>query len=157
MASKGQTHLKWVEKLTHLMDSKFTFPGTKLRFGLDPIIGLVPFLGDGVSLMISGLLVSSLWRYNASGEVKARLVVNVLLDFLIGSIPIIGSIWDFFFKANERNLKLIKSHMEEGKYQGDGKGVVWSVGIIIFFVLAFFFYLAIRLIDWLFTLAGSAF
>lgn len=157
MSSRAETHIKWVEKLTHLMDSKFTFPGTKFRFGLDPIIGLVPFLGDGVSLVISGLLVSSLWRYNASGEVKARLIINVLLDFLIGSIPIIGSIWDFFFKANERNLKLVKKHMEEGKYQGDGKGVIWKASLLVFVILAFFFYFVIKLIDWLFNVVGSAF
>jgi hypothetical protein len=149
---KQNKHLEWVQRITHLMDSRFTLPGTNFRFGLDPIIGLVPFLGDGVSLMISGLLVSSLWRYNASGEVKARLLVNVLLDFAIGSIPIIGSIFDFFFKANERNLKLIKAHYEEGAYQGDGKRVVWTTALIVIVVIGAVLYLILQVFIWLYQL-----
>lgn len=133
---KENKHLKWVEKWTNLMDNQFSLPGTKFRFGLDPLIGLIPVLGDVISLSISALLVSSLWRYNASGEVKARLITNVLLDFAIGSIPLVGSIWDFFFKANERNLNLVKLHYQGGKYQGNSKGFLLQAFLILLFVFA---------------------
>jgi hypothetical protein len=117
------------------MDSRFTLPGTNRRFGLDPLLGLIPFVGDAISFTISALLVSSLWRYNASGEIKARLIVNILLDFALGSIPVIGSIWDFFFKANERNLKLVKAHYQEGKYQGNSRGFVLQSVVILLVIL----------------------
>lgn len=129
------------------MDSQFTLPGTNRRFGLDPLLGLIPFLGDAISFGISVLLVSSLWRYNASGEIKARLIANVLLDFALGSVPIIGSIWDFFFKANERNLKLVKAHYQEGKYQGNSRGFIAQSIIIVLVVCALALYGMVMLIN----------
>ncbi len=148
-------HLAWVERITHLMDSQFRIPGTDFRFGLDPLIGLVPFLGDAVSLAVSGLLVSSLWRYGASGEVKARLIVNVLLDFTLGAIPVVGSIFDFFFKANERNLKLVKAHFTEGRYHGNSKGFIIRTVLILSTVLAFALYGVLKFSLWLVDVLGN--
>lgn len=147
---RKKPNLRWVEKVTELMDSKYRLPGTNFRFGLDPILGLIPFLGDAVSFGISSALLLSMWKHGASGEVKARMSVNIILDLLIGSIPVIGSIFDFYFKGNERNLRLLKRHYESGAYPGSGKGVIWLAALILILVLALAAWGLIALLKWIF-------
>lgn len=122
--------LKWVDKITHLMDSKFRVPGTQFRFGLDPILGLVPGLGDATSLAVSGSLIYYMAKYGASRKLVFMMVGNVLLDATIGSIPILGNIFDFTYKANQRNVRMLKRYHQEGKYRGSGKGVLVSVIVV---------------------------
>ncbi|WP_017731751.1 DUF4112 domain-containing protein [Nafulsella turpanensis] len=130
--------LRWVEEISRLMDSKFRLPGTRFRFGLDPIIGLLPVVGDVVTLAISGGLVLYMIKYGASGKVIVLMLINLFLDATIGSIPIIGSIFDFFYKSNTRNINLLKKYYQEEKYQGSGIGIILLVAFIL---LAFIFLL----------------
>ena len=123
--------LRWVEEITRLMDTKFRLPGTRFRFGLDPIIGLLPVVGDVVTLIISGGLVLYMVKYGASGKVVILMVINLFLDATIGSIPIIGSIFDFFYKSNTRNINLLKQHYQEGKHQGSGLGILLLVALVL--------------------------
>ncbi|MCF8465271.1 MAG: DUF4112 domain-containing protein [Flavobacteriales bacterium] len=105
--------LEYAEKLVRLMDDKFKIPFTNFRFGLDPIIGMVPFVGDVVSFVISALIVMSLFRNGVPRSVVLSMVANIILDLLIGGIPVIGDVWDFFNKANRKNLKLARRHFEK--------------------------------------------
>ena len=122
--------LKWVDKITELMDSKFRVPGTNFRFGLDPILGLVPGLGDASSLAVSGSLIYYMAKFGASRKLIYMMIGNVVLDATLGSIPILGNIFDFAFKANQRNIRMLKRYHEEGKYRGSGKGILVSVVVI---------------------------
>ena len=63
-------------------------------------------------------------RHGASGEVAVRMVANVALDAILGAVPIVGQVFDFAFKANDRNVRLLRAHYNEGKYQGGGKGLI---------------------------------
>ena len=110
--------LKWVARITRVMDSNFRIPGTNFRFGLDPILGLIPGLGDATSLAISGTLVYYMAKHGASRKVIIMMLGNIALDAIFGSIPILGNLFDFFYKANTRNIRLLKRHYEERKYQG---------------------------------------
>lgn len=116
--------LRWVERISHLLDSQFRVPGTTWRFGLDPIMGLLPVVGGIPSLAISGVLILTMLRHGASGNLVVRMVLNVLLDTLLGAIPIVGNIFDFAYKANDRNVRLLRAHYAEGKYQGSGRGLM---------------------------------
>ncbi len=107
--------LHYLDQLTRLMDTAFRIPGTQFRFGLDAIIGLVPGLGEGVSLVISGGLVLAMFRHGVSGPLLLRMVGNMALDALIGAIPILGDLFDVAYKANRRNLKLLLQHHRQGK------------------------------------------
>src|SRR5918995_6683057 len=91
--------LDWIAKL---MDSQFSVPGTKFRFGLDGIIGLIPGAGDISTFAVSAYLLTIMARNGASGFVLARMVLNVLIDALFGMIPILGDLFDIAFKANMR-------------------------------------------------------
>ncbi len=144
--------LKWVDKITHLMDSRFRIPGTKFRFGLDPILGLVPGLGDATSLAVSGALIYNMARHGASRKLVILMAGNVLLDAVVGSIPVIGNIFDFFSKANERNIRLLKGHYQEGKHQGSGKGVLLTIGIVFLIFFFLIIYGTWQLLEYLFSL-----
>ena len=105
--------LEYAEKLVGLMDDQFKIPFINFRFGLDPIIGLVPFAGDVVTFVISSLIVLSLFRNGVPRSVILTMVANIILDLLIGGIPVIGDVWDFFNKANRKNLKLARKYFEQ--------------------------------------------
>lgn len=124
--------MRWISRLSYLMDKQFRFPGTNFRFGLDPVLNLVPIAGDMAGLLISGGLLLAMVRKGASNKVVVLMTLNILLDAIFGAIPVIGQIFDFFFKANSRNIKLMREHYLENKHQGSGKGIIlWAVVIIV--------------------------
>ena len=141
--------LAWIEKLTHWMDNAFRIPGTDIRFGLDPIIGLIPFLGDMLGYAISGTMILSMVRKGISMKVALLMIANVVFDYLLSSIPVLGDIFDFGFKANQRNLLLLKRYQSEGKYQGGGIGLLLLVfGLLILIMLALVYLVTKVLFRW---------
>ncbi|GAA3994198.1 hypothetical protein GCM10022408_00550 [Hymenobacter fastidiosus] len=129
--------LRWVERVAHLMDSQFRLPGTQFRFGLDPLLGLLPVVGDLSTLAVSGALLMTMMRHGASGAVVVRMALNILLDTLVGAIPLLGNLFDFAFKSNERNVALLRRHYAEGRHSGSGRGllVVVMLGLLATFAL----------------------
>lgn len=97
-----------VEHLATWLDSRWRIPGTSWRFGLDGLIGLVPGIGDTVTLLLSLYVVALGVRLGASPATVLRMLANVALDALIGAVPVIGDIADVAFKANRRNLDLLR-------------------------------------------------
>ncbi len=150
--AKLDNKLKWVESLSHLLDDKFRVPGTNFRFGLDPILNLIPIAGDMSGFLISAALVATMAKHGVSKKVIILMSLNILLDATIGAIPLIGNIFDFYYKSNTKNLKLLKQHYQEGRHQGSGTGTV----AIILIVFAVFFigliYLVWKLAAWFFGL-----
>jgi len=129
--------MKHIERIARLMDSEFNIPGTKFRFGLDPLLGLVPVFGNLATSAVSAMLVLTMMRHGASGNVVVRMALNLVIDAVFGSIPIIGNIFDFTFRSNDRNVELLRRHYEEGKYQGSGRGIIAAVLVGLFaFLLA---------------------
>lgn len=110
--------IRLAEKLVKLMDSKFKIPFINFRFGIDPLIGLAPWVGDVVSFLISALIIKSLVGAGLPTPLIIKMIWNIILDLGIGSVPILGDIWDFFNKANRKNLKLAKEHFETHGYKG---------------------------------------
>lgn len=149
--------LKWVEHMVHLLDNQFRLPGTNFRFGLDPILGLLPVAGDLASFAMSAALVMTMARHGASGKLVALMLVNIALDALIGSIPLVGNIFDFAFKANERNVRLLQRHYDEGKYQGSGKGVFIGVLLALLVLSVLLLWALWQLGDWILTWLSSYF
>lgn len=96
--------LRW---LSRLLDDAIPIPGTRFAIGLDPIIGLAPGVGDAVSMLISAYIIIQGRRLGASNRTLALMIVNVLLDALSGTIPLVGDVVDAAFKANQRNLRLL--------------------------------------------------
>src|SRR3546814_2753922 len=116
--SRATRDLKFAEKLAALLDTSFRIPGTGFRFGLDPLIGLFPFVGDVVTLVMSLVMLFLALRNGAGGKLVLMMGWNVLVDTLGGSIPLLGAIFDFFSKSNNRNLALLRGFVLEQKPTG---------------------------------------
>ncbi len=134
-SSEADDRLRWVEGVARLMDSQFRLPGTRFRFGLDPLLGLVPIVGDLSSTAVSVALLMTMMRHGASGAVVVRMALNIFIDTVVGAIPLIGNIFDFAYKSNERNVALLRRHYAEGKHNGSGKGLV-ALLLVAFVALA---------------------
>ena len=97
-------------RLADLLDSRWRIPGTRIRFGLDGIASIVPVVGDTLTALWSAWMVIEAHRMGAPGGLIMRMVGNVALDWAVGSIPVIGTIFDVAFKANRRNVRLLSDH-----------------------------------------------
>ena len=145
----ADSRLRWIESISTFLDNQFRVPGTNFRFGLDPILSFIPFGGSAASFAISAGLVLTMVKHGVSRKVLIFMLGNLLLDAMVGSIPVLGNIFDFFFKANQRNVNLLKRHYQEGKYTGSGTGVLVAVALILLSLLALVIYGTWALISWL--------
>lgn len=98
--------------ITRVLDNGLRVPGTSIRFGLDPVLGLIPGLGDVAGTALGSYLVLLAARLGAPAVVVARMLMNVTLDALIGSVPLLGDAVDFVWKSNTRNLALLERFIE---------------------------------------------
>lgn len=101
-----------VRGLANWLDAAFRIPGTRIRIGLEPIIGLIPMVGDVIGLLLSASIVFEAVRIGAPGAVILRMLLNLALDALIGLIPVLGDLFDFGYKANLRNSRLLEQHLD---------------------------------------------
>lgn len=131
------------------MDEQFRLPGTRFRFGIDPIINLFPVLGDFTGFLISAGMLLAVARNGASSKLVALMSINILVDSIIGPIPVIGNIFDFYFKSNTRNLKLMQEYFVQGKHQGSGKNTIIIALIILVLILGLLIYGLIELSAWI--------
>ena len=102
-----------LEALARLMDGVFVLPGTNIRMGLDGIIGLIPVAGDVISGLVSSYLIWEARQIGAPKWLIARMVANTFLDTTIGAIPVLGDAFDVMFRANMKNMALLRRHMEK--------------------------------------------
>jgi hypothetical protein len=133
-----------------LLDSRFRIPGTRIRFGLDAIIGLIPGAGDLSTPIFAALLLVHGVRMRLPLVVQARMVLNAAIDMLLGLVPVLGDLADIGFKANLRNLALLERHARPGvpPAQSDYLFVIVCVIALAFLALAPIAALAWLLTQW---------
>ena len=107
----AQRDLENVDRLAALLDTEFEFAG--IRFGLDAIIGLIPVLGDSIAALIGLYPLYVAKQHKLGFLVRARMLLNLIIDWLIGVVPIVGDILDVAFKANIRNAKILRNALEK--------------------------------------------
>lgn len=110
--------LERLRRLTRLMDSRWRIPGTRIPIGLDGIASIAPVVGDSATALVSAYIVWEAARFGIPKSLVARMIGNVGLDWAVGSIPVLGTIFDIAFKANRRNLDLLHEHLEERLARG---------------------------------------
>lgn len=111
-APDSRSAIRHLGVLSHLLDRAFRVPGTNWRFGIDSIIGLIPGLGDIIGSLVGGY---SLWiarQLGAPASVQARMLMNLVLDGVIGLVPLAGDLFDFAFKAHSRNYALLSRWLQ---------------------------------------------
>ena len=150
---KGAAHppsMERFERVAKLLDSKFEIPGTGIRFGLDPILSFIPFLGDLITLVISSMLIHTMHTHGASRKVVVKMLLNAGLDTLIGAIPLVGTVFDVFYRANDKNIRLLKEHYYEGKHQGSGTDLLLTILFLALLIIAVIVYGIWKLLEWIF-------
>ena len=98
------------EQLTSLLDDRFRVPVIGIRFGLDPLLGFIPWAGDILSASVSLLILSAFMRHGVPKRLIAKMVFNIILDLMVGAIPFLGDLFDIYFKANRRNMRMAKEY-----------------------------------------------
>lgn len=108
-----------IEALGNLLDVAFVVPGTRIRFGIDALIGLVPVVGDIITTALSLYIVSEAYSLGAPRRVIARMLINVALDGAIGAVPLIGDAFDVVWRANRKNIALLRDwlHVEVSEFR----------------------------------------
>ena len=107
--------VSWLRWWADLLDSRFRIPGTRIRFGIDPLLSLIPGLGDLSSPVFAVALLFRGLQQRVPRVVLVRMVFNALLDALIGAVPVVGSVGDIFWRANTINLQLLERHARPGR------------------------------------------
>lgn len=143
------------KQLAELLDSKFTIPGTKISFGIDPILGLVPGAGDWLAGFISVYFVFLGILEGSNPAVLMRMFFNILLDIIFGSIPVLGEVFDVAWKANLRNARLLEEFVEDpDKTETQSRWFNWFLFIIfvliIIALLVAISWIMIEIVGWIF-------
>jgi hypothetical protein len=136
MDASNDRALAALRKWAVLLDSAFQVPGTRLRFGLDPIVGLLPGAGDLVTGFFSVMILLHSVRLRIPKVVVARMVLNTGLDLLAGAVPLLGDLFDAGFKANLRNMALLERHARPGVTPERSDYVFVGVAVAILVLLA---------------------
>ena len=107
--------IKKLRRISRVLDNAITIPGTKLSFGLDPILGLLPGGGDTITGGLSAYIVIEAARMGLPREVLVQMVGNILIDSFAGTIPVLGDLFDVGWKSNIKNMELLEKHLEIGE------------------------------------------
>lgn len=116
--------LKRIRKIAKLLDTAIGIPGTKFRFGLEPILGLLPGGGDLITALISAYTIYLAASFGLEKKEILKMVRNVAIDTAVGSVPIAGDIFDAFFKSNIRNLEILENHIAKTGLDTEAVGPV---------------------------------
>ena len=99
-----------IGRFTKVLDELIEIPGTGVKVGLDPVIGLIPIAGDAVAALVGGWVILEASRFGVPRIVLARMILNLTVDLAIGAIPFLGDLFDLAFRSNSRNLALFRRH-----------------------------------------------
>ena len=111
------------------------------------MMSLFPIIGDLMTYVISGMLIYAMYNKGASRKVVIKMILNSTLDAIIGAIPLVGTIFDIFYRANDRNVRLLKEHYIEGKHQGSGKGILAAIALAALILVGAVFYGMYKLLE----------
>ena len=121
----------WIDQLSSLLDNRFTIPGLNTRFGVDSLIGLIPGVGDWISLGISILIVVAMMRRGVSVRMLLTMTWHLLVDAIVGAIPLVGDIFDVYHRANRRNVERLRQYYAENPNPPSTGRSLFVVGLML--------------------------
>jgi hypothetical protein len=144
---------KRLASLAWLLDSSIPVPGTRFTVGLDALIGLFPFIGDLVGVLLSSYILSEASRLGAPKSVLMRMTFNIGVEGVVGIIPFAGDLFDAAFKANQRNVKLLNEWFDRPE-KTERSSRAFGIGLVVAVVLglALLGYVSFLVVRWLFSL-----
>jgi hypothetical protein len=99
-----------IGRVTHVLDELVSVPGTPIKIGLDPVIGVIPIAGDAVAALVGLWVILEASRFGIPRVVLGRMIANLVIDLGVGAIPLLGDVYDLLFRSNSRNLELFRRH-----------------------------------------------
>jgi len=145
----NQRKLQSLDKLAWLLDSSIKIPGTNRTIGLDGIIGLIPGIGDAFAGMLSAYIIIKALIMGLPIFVIAQMIVNMIIEGVIGAIPFFGDIFDFIFKSNRRNVRLMRNYFEDPKETAErSASSVIGLLVVLFFVFLMTIWLIFKVLGW---------
>ena len=141
-----------LRRFAFYMDEAFVLPGTRIRVGLDAILGLIPGIGDVIGAALSMWIIAGALRHRVPPLVIARMVLNVAIDLIFGSIPVAGDLFDFMYEENMMNMRLLEKHRDRRRPPRSPGQIALVLGAIVMFLLLLAIGLAagtIALVLWL--------
>ncbi|MEM9884464.1 MAG: DUF4112 domain-containing protein [Bacteroidota bacterium] len=139
---------QWMDTVSDLLDTRFRIPFTNIRFGADFLIGLIPTAGDVFSFGLSATLIVAMARHGVSAGVLLQMIGNLVLDTVVGAIPVVGDLFDLTYKANRRNMRLLQKHYEKGK-RGNTKVAVLTVVLVLIGLFILLIWILWQFLSWL--------
>lgn len=148
--------LKELQKLSSLLDSKFEGP-FGFRFGLDALIGLIPVIGDWIGAAMSIYIISQAASMGVGNATLIRMAINVALENIIDMIPLVGNVFDFYWKANNRNMELLEKHLQNPPRETIKSrmivGIIAVAMLLLLFATGYVTYIIIEaFVDWVTSL-----
>ncbi len=148
--SPRQKKVTRLHRISHILDKAIPIAGTKWTIGLDPILGLIPGGGDTIAGILSAYIIWESARMGLNRKVIGQMVANVLLDSLVGSVPVVGDVFDVTWKANVRNIELLEHHLN---YTPENKKVnrlfLIGLSLVLILIVGGFTLLTLTIVTWL--------
>ena len=144
-----------LERLAHWLDTIFEIPGIRLKFGIDALLGLLPGVGDTASALASVYILQAASKYGVPRVTLARMTLNIAIDLVVGAIPFVGDLFDVYWKANRKNVELLRRHFkanpasERSIKRSDGlfvTGMIALIGILLFASITGAYFILSRLL-----------
>jgi hypothetical protein len=141
--------LRRLDRLAWLLDNSIPLPGTRFRIGLDGLIGLVPGVGDVAGALLSSYLIAEAARGGASASLILRMALNVAIETIVGFVPILGDLFDFGFKANARNVRLLRENVvDPSRTRTKSRFVVGIAAVVAVGIIAAMLLVAVAVLRW---------
>ena len=150
--SKQIGKLSQLRRISRLLDNAVSIPGTKISFGLDPIIGLLPGGGDTITGGIAGYIVVEAARMGVPREILWKMVGNILIDSLAGTVPVVGDLFDVGWKANVKNIELLEKHLDLAESGKSDKLFIIGLILLLSLIILSFATIAFFTVTWFWNL-----
>lgn len=144
-----------LRRFAFLMDQAFQFPGTRRRFGLDALLGLIPGVGDIIGALMSTWIIAGALRHRVPARIVGRMVLNISVDLFFGSVPLAGDVFDFLFEENVMNMRLLEKHRDRRRPPRSTASIALIVVAIALFLILLSLALIVSLVTAIVWALGS--
>ncbi|HEY9604371.1 MAG TPA: DUF4112 domain-containing protein [Allocoleopsis sp.] len=144
--------IRRLRRLSYMLDSAIPIPGTRLRVGLDPLLGLLPGAGDFLGTALSAYIVIESARLGVPRSALVEMVSNIVLDTVIGTVPVVGDIADVVWKANAKNIQLLEEHLHVPKQRKRGDWLFLALLLVgLLFIVMLIAAISVVILRWLWS------
>ena len=148
LSPKQISKLKRLRRVSKILDNAIAIPGTKISFGLDPILGLIPGGGDTITGGIAAYIVVEAARMGIPREILGKMVSNIVIDSFAGTVPVVGDLFDLGWKANVKNLELLEKHLDLTKSSKSDRLFIFGLIVVLALIILGFATITFFTVTW---------